>query len=168
MPKPEAGLGEVLVRVCATGVTPAELGWYSTTHAKSRISRTRAGPGHESSGVIVAIGENAEGFEIGDEVYGMNDWFADGTAAEFCTTLPQNVVRKPGTLSHEDAASVPIGALTAWQGLIDRARLEYSSGVRTVNANDYPRVSLQGANAGTSCALSNGICGSFVSKRVAA
>lgn len=124
LPKPEAGLGEVLVRVCATGVTPAELGWYSTTHAKSGISRTRAVPGHEFSGVIVATGENAEGFEIGDEVYGMNDWFADGATAEFCTTLPQNVARKPGTLSHEDTASVPIGALTAWQGLIDRARLE--------------------------------------------
>src|SRR5262249_11746318 len=44
--------------------------------------------------------------------------------AEFCITLPQNIGRKPATLSHEDAASVPIGALTSWQGLIDRAKLE--------------------------------------------
>ena len=54
----------------------------------------------------------------------MNDWFADGATAEFCITLPQNIARKPATLSHEAAASVPIGALTAWQGLIDRAKLE--------------------------------------------
>ena len=66
----------------------------------------------------------SEDFEIGDEVYGMNDWFSDGATAEFCITLPQNIARKPTTLSHEAAASVPIGALTAWQGLIDRAKLE--------------------------------------------
>ncbi len=54
----------------------------------------------------------------------MNDWFADGATAEFCITLPENVARKPATLGHEAAASVPIGALTAWQGLIDRAKLQ--------------------------------------------
>lgn len=54
----------------------------------------------------------------------MNDWFADGATAEFCITLPQNIARKPATLSHEAAASVPIGALTSLQGLMDRARLD--------------------------------------------
>jgi NADPH:quinone reductase-like Zn-dependent oxidoreductase len=84
----------------------------------------RAVPGHEFSGVITAIGKDVQDFEIGDEVYGMNDWFADGATAEFCITLPQNIARKPATLSHEATASVPIGALTSWQGLIDRAKLE--------------------------------------------
>lgn len=123
LPKPEAGFGEVVIQVRATGVTPAELGWYPTTHAKSGAARKHAVPGHEFSGVIVATGRDAEGLKIGDEVYGMNDWFADGATAEFCITLPQNVARKPRTLSHVDAASVPIGALTAWQGLMDRAKL---------------------------------------------
>ena len=84
----------------------------------------RAVPGHEFSGVIAAIGKDVQDFKVGDEVYGMNDWFADGATAEFCITLPQNIARKPATLSHEAAASVPIGALTSWQGLIDRAKLE--------------------------------------------
>ena len=53
----------------------------------------------------------------------MNDWYVDGATAEFCITLPQNIARKPAILSHEAAASVPIGALTSWQGLIDRAKL---------------------------------------------
>jgi len=122
--KPEAGLGEILVHVHAAGVTPAELLWYPTTHTKSGTPRTRAVPGHEFSGVIMAMGKDVEGFKVGDEVYGMNDWFADGATAEFCITLPQNIARKPETLSHEAAASVPIGALTSWQGLIDRAKLE--------------------------------------------
>ena len=122
--KPEPGLGEILIQVHAAGVTPTELLWSTTTHTKSGTERMRAVPGHEFSGVITAIGKDVQDFEIGDEVYGMNDWFADGATAEFCITLPQNIARKPATLSHEAAASVPIGALTSWQGLIDRAKLE--------------------------------------------
>jgi NADPH:quinone reductase-like Zn-dependent oxidoreductase len=124
IPKPEAGLGEILIRVHAAGVTPGELLWYPTTHAKSGSARMHAVPGHEFSGAITATGKDVEDFKVGDEVYGMNDWFADGATAEFCITQPQNIARKPKTLSHEAGASVPIGALTAWQGLIDRAKLE--------------------------------------------
>jgi len=124
LPAPEAGPGEILVRVHAAGVTPTELLWYPTTHTKSGMARTRAVPGHEFSGVIAAIGKDVGEFEVGDEVYGMNDWFADGATAEFCIALPGDIARKPATLAHEAAASVPIGALASWQGLIDRAKLE--------------------------------------------
>jgi NADPH:quinone reductase-like Zn-dependent oxidoreductase len=123
LPRPEAGSGEILVHVYAAGVTPTELLWYPTTHTKSGTVRGHTVPGHEFSGVIAAVGKDVRDFEIGDEVYGMNDWFADGATAEFCITLPRNIARKPATLSHEAAASVPIGALTSWQGLIDRAKL---------------------------------------------
>lgn len=124
LPKPEAGAGEILVQVHAAGVTPTELLWYPTTHTKSGTARMGAVPGHEFSGVITAIGKDVENFKVGDAVYGMNDWFADGATAEFCIAVPQNIARKPASLSHEAAASVPIGALTSWQGLIDRARLK--------------------------------------------
>jgi len=124
LPKPEPGANEILVQVHSAGVTSAELTWYPTTYTKSGAARMRAVPGHEFSGVIAAIGKDVEGFEVCDEVYGMNDWFADGATAEFCITLPRNIARKPATLSHNAAASVPISALTAWQGLIDRAKLE--------------------------------------------
>jgi len=123
LPTPEVGSGEILVHVRATGVTPAEFFWYPTTHTKSGTTRMGAVPGHEFSAVIVAIGKDVEDFEVGDEVYGMNDWFADGATADYCVTLPRHIARKPKTLSHEAAASVPIGALTSWQGLIDRAKL---------------------------------------------
>jgi NADPH:quinone reductase-like Zn-dependent oxidoreductase len=122
--KPEPGPGEILIHVHAAGVTPTELLWYPTTHTKSGTARMRAVPGHEFSGAITAIGKDVQDFKIGDEVYGMNDWFVDGATAEFCITLPQNIARKPVTLSYEAAASVPIGALTSWQGLIVRAKLE--------------------------------------------
>jgi NADPH:quinone reductase-like Zn-dependent oxidoreductase len=56
-------------------------------------------PGHEFSGIVAALGANVHTFGVGDEVYGMNDWFAAGATAEFCVTLPQNIGKKPATLS---------------------------------------------------------------------
>jgi len=122
--KPEPGPGEILVHVHAAGVTLAELLWYPTLHTKSGTPRMRAVPGHEFSGVVAAVGKHVGDFEVGEEVYGMNDWFADGATAEFCITLPRNIAAKPVTLNHSAAASVPISALTAWQGLTDRAKLQ--------------------------------------------
>lgn len=109
--------GEVLIRVQAAGVTPTELSWYPTTHAKDGSTRTGAVPGHEFSGVVESLGGDVTGFNVGDEVYGMNDWFADGATAEFCIATPASIAKKPAKLSHVEAATVPIGALTAWQGL---------------------------------------------------
>jgi NADPH:quinone reductase-like Zn-dependent oxidoreductase len=54
----------------------------------------------------------------------MNDWFADGATAEFCVTQAPSVASKPATLTHEESATVPIGALTAWEGLLDRAKIQ--------------------------------------------
>jgi NADPH:quinone reductase-like Zn-dependent oxidoreductase len=124
LPKPQAGSGEILVQVHAAGVTPTELLWYPTTHTKSGTARISAVPGHEFSGVVAALGQDVQGFEVNDQVYGMNDWFSEGAVAEFCITTPQDIAPKPETLTHQLAATVPIGALTAWQGLFDRARLQ--------------------------------------------
>ncbi len=124
LPMPEPGEKEILIRVHAAGVTPTELLWYPTNYTRTGKPRAKAVPGHEFSGVVAALGKNAEGFKAGDEVYGLNDWFADGATAEYCTTLPHNVALKPRTLIHAEAATVPIGALTAWQGLYDRANLQ--------------------------------------------
>ncbi len=124
LPRPEPSEGELVVRVRGAGVTQTELSWYPTTHQKDGTPRTGAVPGHEFSGVVATLGKNAIGFTVGDEIYGMSDWFVDGATAEYCVTLPQSIAPKPATLNHEEAASVPIGALTAWQGLFDRAHLQ--------------------------------------------
>ena len=123
IPQPTPGSFEILIGVRATGVTPTELGWYPTTHKKSGEVRLNAVPGHEFSGIIAAIGKDVKDFAIGQEVYGMNDWFADGATADFCLTIPSSVARKPSTLTHEESATLPIGALTAWQGLFDHGKL---------------------------------------------
>ena len=124
VPRPAPGKGEVLIEVYAAGVTPSELLWYPTSHKKDGSIRTRAIPGHEFSGVIAQLGDGVEGFSAGEEVFGMNDWFLDGATAEYCVTVPSSISRKPARLTHTEAAAVPIGALTAWQGLLDRAKLQ--------------------------------------------
>jgi NADPH:quinone reductase-like Zn-dependent oxidoreductase len=113
--QPRPADGELLIRVHAVGVTASELAWYPTAHTKTGADRALPVPGHEFSGVVEATGEAA---------YGMNDWFADGAMAEYCISRPEYVAPKPRTLDHVRAAAVPIAALTAWQGLFDRARLE--------------------------------------------
>jgi NADPH:quinone reductase-like Zn-dependent oxidoreductase len=122
--QPEPNEGELLIRVRAVGVTPTELNWHPTAHAKDGTPRKGAVPGHEFSGVIAALGKNTKGFAVGQDIYGMSDWFANGAIAEFCVTQPQSIAPKPMTLTHEAAATVPIGALTAWQGLFERAKMQ--------------------------------------------
>jgi NADPH:quinone reductase-like Zn-dependent oxidoreductase len=122
--RPKPGRGQLLIRVYAAGVTTTELRWYPTTHKKTGEPRIGAVPGHEFSGVIAEIGDGAEGFSLGQEIYGMNDWFEEGATAEYCLTEPSSIALKPTSLTHAAAAVVPIGALTAWQGLLDRAKLQ--------------------------------------------
>jgi NADPH:quinone reductase-like Zn-dependent oxidoreductase len=124
LPRPQPRAGELLIRVHAAGVTPTELHWYPTNQQKDGTPRVRAVPGHEFSGVVADLGKNTAGFTVGQPIYGMSDWFVDGATAEYCVTVPQSIAPKPATLSYEEAATVPIGALTAWQGLFDRAKLQ--------------------------------------------
>jgi len=123
-PRPEPEPAELLIRICAAGVTPTELLWYPTSHDRNGKKRNNAVPGHEFSGVIAAAGKATVGFSLGESVYGMNDWFADGAMAEFCLSTPSSIAKKPSCLTHVQTASVPIGALTSWQGLFDRAKLK--------------------------------------------
>lgn len=124
VPKPHPRRGDLLIRVHAAGLTPTELLWFPTTHKPSGERRRLAVPGHEFSGVIADAGDDVQGFNVGQEVYGMNDWFADGAMAEYCLARPTSVAPKPRRLTDIEAASVPIGGLTAWQGLYDRAKLQ--------------------------------------------
>src|SRR5579884_280812 len=123
-PQPHPKEGEVLIRVDAAGVTPTEFEWAPTW--VTRTGEKRHFPiilGHEFSGVVAALGPGVTGVTEGASVYGLNDWFENGTQAEYCITRPEELAPKPQSIDHVQAAAVPIAALTAWQGLFDRARL---------------------------------------------
>lgn len=124
-PKPSPKAGEVLVRVRAAGVTPTELLWQTSRTTKSGMPRPLPFiPGHEFSGDIVALGPGLNSFSVGEAIYGMNDWFSDGAQAEYGLARVSDVARKPKSIGHTYAAITPISALTAWQGLFQRARIE--------------------------------------------
>lgn len=123
IPQPQPGPGEVLIRVAAAGTIRTELGWYPNTHDKTGAPRQNAIPAHEFAGTVAALGERVTQFTVGQHVYGMNDWFLDGALAEYCVTTPAYIAPAPRTLTPTQAATVPISALTAWQGLFDRGHL---------------------------------------------
>jgi len=123
-PAPRPGRGEVLIRVHAAAVTPTELLWVPTWATRDGTPRPLPViPGHEFSGEVAAVGVGVTGIAVGDSVYGMNDWFADGAQAEYCLARPADIARKPASVDHAHAAVTPISALTAWQGLFEHARL---------------------------------------------
>jgi NADPH:quinone reductase-like Zn-dependent oxidoreductase len=115
----------VLVRVHAAAVTPTELTWAPTgTTLDGKPRPFPVIPGHEFSGVVASVGPDTSGLAPGDAIYGLNDWFGDGAQAEYCLARATEVVLKPRSIEHALAATVPISALTAWQGLIDRAKVQ--------------------------------------------
>src|SRR5215468_10690556 len=122
-PKPEAGAGDALVRVCATGITPAELAWAETYRKCDGSERLPAIPGHEVSGVVDSVADGVSDVTIGDEVYALTSFCRDGAAAEYVAVRAADLAPKPKTLDHAQAAAVPLSALTVWQAYFDHAHL---------------------------------------------
>ena len=123
IPQPQPGPGEILIRVAAAGTIRTELSWYPNKHDKTGAPRHNAIPAHEFAGTIVALGDGVTDFTLDQHIYGLNDWFAEGALAEYCLTTPNAIAPAPRTLTPAEAATVPISALTAWQGLFDRGHL---------------------------------------------
>src|SRR3954454_12175127 len=122
-PRPYVGIGDVLLRVDAASLTPTELGWPSTWVDHAGGDRTPVIPAHEVCGEVVGLGYGTTGFAVGESVYGITDWYRDGAAAEFVAVEARNLARKPATLSHQEAAAIPMAGLTAVQALFDHGRL---------------------------------------------
>ena len=123
VPQPHPGLGEVLVRVYATGVLVNELRWNETYETKAGRKRVLPIPGRDLSGVLVEVGSGVTALTEGAEVYTMLDYGRDGAEADYTIALPGELAPKPRTLDYMQAAAVPLSALTAWQGLFEHASL---------------------------------------------
>src|SRR5512132_392556 len=122
--QPRPGEGEVLVRVHAAGVIHTELSWVPTWTTRAGEPRPLPViPGHEFSGEIAALGAGVRDADVGDLVYGLNDWYSDGASAEYCVARVADIAHKPASVDHVHAAATPISALTSWQGLVERAGL---------------------------------------------
>ncbi len=123
-PLPSLAADDVLVRVHASGVSPNELDWPGIwLDHDGRPRPLPIIPGHEVAGVVEQVGPAADGLAVGDAVYGLIDFRRDGADADYVAARASDLAPKPATLSHVQAAAVPLSALTAWQALFDHGRL---------------------------------------------
>jgi len=123
-PVPVPGPGEALVEVHAAGITFAELTWDLSWTTRDGLDRTPVIPSHEVSGVVRGLGEGAQGVSIGEETYGLVAFDRNGAAADYVTAPAADLTARPRSVSHTQAASLPLAALTAWQALTDHAGLQ--------------------------------------------
>jgi NADPH:quinone reductase-like Zn-dependent oxidoreductase len=123
-PEPPAAINDVIVRVHASGFVPTELEWPSTWVDRADRDRTPSIPGHEVAGVVTALGYGTTGLSVGQRVFGLTDWHRNGTLAEYVAVEARNLAPLPGDVEFAVGASLPISALTAWQGLFEHGRLQ--------------------------------------------
>lgn len=130
--RPTPAEGEVLVRVAASGVGPWD--------AIIREGKSKVSPpppltlGSDLSGTVEAVGPGIAGFKIGDEVYGVTNPGFCGANAEYAVAVASMIAHKPRRLSHVEAASVPVVAVTAWQMLFEHANVVAGQSVLILGA----------------------------------
>jgi NADPH:quinone reductase-like Zn-dependent oxidoreductase len=121
VPVPEPKENEVLVRVIASGVNPADPLIVSGKYAKEFGTHLPLIPGYDVAGIVVKSGSRIKKLKPGDAVYAYVLW--GGGWAEYAVATEGEAAPKPKSLSYIEAGAVPLAALTAWQALIDTAQL---------------------------------------------
>ena len=118
LPRPEPAAGQLQVRVKAAGV-----GNWDALVREGRLPNEHLPLilGYELAGIVEAIGTEVSGFKPGDEVYGATNEQLTGAYAEYALPSARMIAQKPKTLNFIQAASAPIGTVTAWQMLFDYA-----------------------------------------------
>ena len=122
VPVPEPKDNEILVRVIASGVNPADPLILNGKYAKEFGTHLPLILGYEMAGVVVKTGANVTKLKVGDPVYAYLLW--GGGWAEYCISNEGESAIKPKSLSFTEAASVPLAALTAWQALVDIGKIQ--------------------------------------------
>ena len=123
IPRPEIKLGYVLIRVVASSVNPVD---FKIRQGLIPIGPDLPGILHgDMAGVVEEVGEGVEGFAPGDEVYGCIGGFKDlpGVLADYALADARLLAKKPSNLSMEEAAALPLVTITAWNSLMDRAKV---------------------------------------------
>ena len=121
IPQPQPGEGEVLVRVYAAGVNPVDWKLRSGMIKAFVPSTFPYVPGADLAGVVEQVGPGVTAFQPGQAVFGRG---SKGTYAEYALAPATALARKPESMSFEEAATIPVGATTAWQGLFDQGNLQ--------------------------------------------
>ncbi len=118
------GYGDVVVQVYASGFTGDELAWPSTWIDRLGRDRAPSIPGHELAGVVIALGYGTTGLSVGQRVFGLTDWYRDGTLAEYVVVEARNLAPLPDEIDYTVGAALVMSGLTAWQGLFEHGHLQ--------------------------------------------
>ena len=123
IPRPVSGPSQVLVEIAASGVNPLDTKIRAGTAAHARHPLP-AILGMDLAGTVRAVGAGVDRFRVGDEVYGLTGGVAglQGSLAEFAAVDADLLALKPANVSMREAAALPLITITAWEGLVDRAR----------------------------------------------
>src|SRR6201981_11282 len=105
-PEPQAAINDVVVQIHASGFTGDELTWPSTWTDRVGRDRTPSIPGHELAGVVTALGYGTTGLAIGQRVFGLTDWYRDGTLAEYVAVEARNLTPLPGDVDFTVGAAL--------------------------------------------------------------
>lgn len=124
MPEPELRADDVLIEVHAAGMNLLDAKIKSGEFKLILPYRMPLVLGHDVAGVVIRIGSRVRQFKIGDEVYSRPADHRIGTFAQFIAVNENDVALKPRHLTMEEAASIPLVGLTAWQALIERTHLK--------------------------------------------
>ncbi len=120
-PRPEPNADQVLIHVKAAGVNPADWKYRSGAFKQFAPLQFPWTPGLDGAGIVEAVGANVTNFKKGDAVYGI---LKSGGYAEYALAQASDIQSKPENISFEEAASIPVGALTAWGAVIDTANVQ--------------------------------------------
>src|SRR6266480_4344871 len=124
VPRPEPKEDEILVRVMAAAVNPVDSYVRQGMLAKHGMDKRPAIIGYDISGVVEKTGANAKKFKAGDKVYSYLSVMRGGGYAEFAVAKESETALKPKNINFVEAAAVPLAATTAWQALVDTARID--------------------------------------------
>ncbi|WP_440959959.1 NADP-dependent oxidoreductase [Paenibacillus nitricinens] len=123
-PTPDVSADEVLIKVAATAFNPADAMLRMGVMKDILPLELPFIPNVDVSGVIEKIGESVNGFQFGDKVFAFLDMTKNGAAAEYVVCKANDVALAPKNIDLQDAAALPGGAMTAWQGLFDHGNLQ--------------------------------------------
>lgn len=125
MDRPTPRAGEVLVAIRASAVNPLDtkIRAGAAAHAKHPLPAVL---GIDLAGTVAAVGPGVNSFQVGDDVYGMTGGVGghQGSLAELAAVDARLLAHKPVSISMREAAALPLVAITAWEGLVDRARVQ--------------------------------------------
>ena len=122
VPRPEPKENEALVRVIASGVNPADPLTLSGKYAREIGTHLPLIPGYDIAGIVEKTRVKVTKLKAGDAIYGYPTF--GGGWAEYVIVIEGEIAAKPASLNFTEAAAVPMGALTAWQALVDTAQVQ--------------------------------------------